>query len=75
MQPISCWERPYATRARSQYLEGYIHLTTSKFHPKGDAMQAKVQEQISPIDAKVILERLTAQLFPCELIYTSTMPY
>jgi hypothetical protein len=34
----------------------------SRFLPKGDAMQSKLQEQLSPADAEVILERLPERI-------------
>jgi hypothetical protein len=37
-------------------------LTTSKFQPKGEAMQAKLQEQLSPTDAEIILGRLPERI-------------
>lgn len=37
-------------------------MAQNRFQPKGDAMQAKLQEQRSPTDAEIILGRLPERI-------------
>jgi hypothetical protein len=44
------------------FLERLNHLTTCKSRRRCNAMQAKLQEQLSPVDAEVILGRLPGRI-------------
>ena len=50
----------YAIRHKT---DGLLYIgTMSKFHRRGEPMQAKLQEQLSPADAEVILGRLPERI-------------
>lgn len=47
----------------------------SRFQPKGDVMQAKLQEQLSRADAEVILERLPERIRAALLARATEIEY
>lgn len=62
-QPISYWESPaLLLELAVVILRATTPLTTSKFQAKGEAMQAKSQEQLSVVDAEIILKRLPERI-------------
>ena len=63
IQVISYWENSaLLLEPEAIILRATAPLTTLKSRLKGDAMQAKLQEQLSPVDAEVILGRLPERI-------------